>query len=112
MTTITLPRQPEAVREWIRRSRAEENRAFNTLRYGTCDPSQIIDRANEILGMLVSSFTMPPEIEAAYEVWRSEYNAAVAALNAERQRAANAREVAAIRSAACPRCFATHPGEC
>lgn len=54
--------------------------------------------------------------EARYAREVDDYNAAVRAHNAairdRAQAAANAREVAAVRKAACPNCFATHPGEC
>jgi hypothetical protein len=50
---------------------------------------------------------------------RRVYDQHVARLRASRQASAdrrqarvNAREVAAVRSAACPRCFSTHRGEC
>jgi hypothetical protein len=54
--------------------------------------------------------------EARYEREADEYNAAVAVHNAASRGAAqarvNAREVAQIRDAACPNCFATHAGQC
>lgn len=50
----------------------------------------------------------------AFDVCR--YNADVLAYRAARataaQTRANTAALAAVRSAACPRCYATHPGEC
>jgi len=54
--------------------------------------------------------------EARYNREVDEYNAAVATHNAAVRDAAqaqvNARDLAKVRAAACPRCFATHAGEC
>jgi len=54
--------------------------------------------------------------EARYEREVDEYNAAVraynAAVEAAKQARVNARGVAKVRASACPRCFATHAGEC
>lgn len=51
-----------------------------------------------------------------YNAQVDEYNAAVRAYNARKgaevQARRNARENAKIRQAACPRCYATHKGEC
>lgn len=54
--------------------------------------------------------------EARYNREVDEYNAAVATHNTAVRDAAqaqvNARDLAKVRAAACPRCFATHAGEC
>jgi hypothetical protein len=54
--------------------------------------------------------------EARYDREVDEYNAAVrdynAAIAAAAQARVNALQVAKVRAAACPRCFATHAGEC
>ena len=44
--------------------------------------------------------------------WNQIVGAARQACNDRRQAKINAREVAAVKAAACPTCFATHAGEC
>lgn len=113
-TKLVLPEQPEIVREWFRRSRQGENRATEMLLRpapGT-NPFDVIGRADEVLAVLTSAFAIPAEVAEAYESWRGEYNAVVAKINQRRQARINAREISAVRSAACPRCFSTHAGEC
>jgi hypothetical protein len=54
--------------------------------------------------------------EHRYRLEVRKYNEAVDAHNAgvkaRRQTRVNARQVAQVRQSACPRCFATHAGEC
>lgn len=49
---------------------------------------------------------------ASVQTWNAYVHASRAEAKVNRQVRANAREVSAVRSAACPRCFSTHPGEC
>lgn len=50
--------------------------------------------------------------ESAVRRYNEQAKAYNAALKARKQERRNAAQVAAVRAAACPRCFATHPGEC
>lgn len=111
--TVNLPEQPAIVREWIRRSRQAENQATAMMLSGALSATpDVIGTANAVFETLTAAFTIPAEVEEAYESWRQEWNAGVMKMRAERQARANAREVSKIRSSACPSCYATHAGEC
>lgn len=113
MNVGDLPQQPEIYLQWLRRSRQEENRATAMLLSGALSATPDVFRtANAVFETLTAAFTIPAEVEEAYESWRQEWNAGVDKIRAERQRRINAREVSKIRSAACPSCYATHAGEC
>ena len=62
----------------------------------------------EIRGRMAAGEPVGPQV--------ARYNAAATAWNehirTERQARRNAREVATVRAQTCPRCFASHPGEC
>lgn len=70
-----------------------------------------------LLGTLIRRLTPEQRAEEArYDREVREYNAAVKvhndAIKARRQARVNADEVRKVRAAACPVCYATHPGEC
>lgn len=112
--TITrdFPVQPEIVREWFRASRSAERSAEAILLGGLLPGATVAETADAALAALTSAFSIPAEVRTAYNAWAAEYNAAVARHNAEVQAGRNAQEITKIRKAACPSCYATHPGEC
>ena len=112
MGTVVWPAQPAIVTEWIRQSRQAERAAWNTMMTGANRVEDIITVADQAFTLLTAAFEMPADVRAAYEAWAKEWNALVRQQREARQRRINAREVAAVRAAACPRCFATHAGEC
>lgn len=113
MSTLSLPAQPEIVRDWMRRSKILERQAESVLfSTGLAPDGDVLAAADRVLTMLNAAFVMPENVRLEYERWATEYNAVVAKIRAERQARANAREVARVRASACPRCFATHAGEC
>jgi hypothetical protein len=110
-TRPELPAQPQIVRDWIRSSRTAERSATNAL-FGISSVDAVNDAVTAVIGALEAAFTIPADVRLAYEKWADEYNAIVERHNAEVQARRNAREVAKIRAAACPSCFATHAGDC
>jgi hypothetical protein len=86
--------------------------------YASAQPgAQVADMMRQMDEALnrMSAWLASPEVRAE-EQRIAVHNTRVRAQRARkalaRQRVINAREVAAVRSAACPRCLATHAGEC
>lgn len=79
-------------------------------------PGDVALIANALADALLNRTPEQLAAEARYNAEAAAYNAAADAHNAKvraaRQARINAREVSAIRAAACPRCMSTHPGEC
>lgn len=120
---MTIPAKPQ-IPAHIRAARAEarrEARRFNTVG----DPAIAAVAA---LAVTARAKARPRTAEQAAA--EADYNAQVRAYNAQvyahnaailaqraaaataRQARANAADAAKVRNAACPRCYATHPGEC
>lgn len=80
------------------------------------EPGSLARVADAFAGALLNRTPEELAAEARYDAEVAEYNAAVDAHNAkvraQRQARANAAEAAALRAAACTRCFSTHAGEC
>lgn len=115
-----FPPVPQVVREWNQRARGiqrEQRRIMS-------DVAATTDLLT-YLTMDIDAFDMPTvgpvpeEVKQAHRTYVNaynaevrRYNAEVEAYNREIQAVKNSREVQAVRQAACPRCFSTHPGEC
>lgn len=114
------PAQPEDLR-WLIKDHNMAMRALNNaIRYGHqigISAETLADLAADVRAaraLIREWYAHPNGIEYAAVVAR--YNAEAAEWNAALERAKQARrnavEVAKVRTAACPRCFATHAGEC
>lgn len=108
-----FPATPQSVKEWnakvrkIRRDRAKE---------------QVAEGMSRELASLVSMIgplkpgekplVIPDNVLRDYAAYVAEWNRVVEARRKAAQTRINAREVANVRNAACPRCYSTHAGEC
>lgn len=93
------------------------DRALTAALRGEVNGEELAEIGQALIGTLQRNLTAEERAEEArYDREVREYNAAVAtwnaAIKAKRQARLNAVEVAKVRAAACPVCFATHPGEC
>lgn len=83
----------------------------------TGDTTGLVEVAEQFVALLPRQRTEEQlAAEREYNRQVRAYNAPILAARAARlksqQAAANRAEVGAVRRAACPRCFATHAGEC
>lgn len=115
--THPRPKMPAHLRHTDRLLTRSERQLDIVQAGGHVDPKEIIAGLEAIL-IHVARPRTPQELaeEARYEREVKAYNKAAREYN-ERARAArqakiNAREVAKVRAAACPRCTITHAGEC
>ena len=109
------PVQPNALRFLILHDNAHAAAGKRALMVGDFATYADTVRDRVRLGQVIGRWYSTPE-GVAYTRAAEEFNAALAARDAFRERegqaAANAAEVAAVRADACGRCFASHPGEC
>lgn len=113
MITLTLPEQPEIVKNWFSARRDAQRRVFATAADAISAGDALALRAEDVIGDLRDSLQDPPfAVRRAYEEWAAEYNAIIHRARAARQARINHREIIKIRAQACPRCFTTHAGEC
>lgn len=124
MNTIKRPARPvrpQELRDLIDMHNASQ-RAVNGALRGTV--AQVGDFSESFARFQKEAFDWAGEIDAWYSTpegiayrasvrtWNEYVDSHNAAIKANRQARRNAREVSAVRSAACPRCFSTHAGEC
>lgn len=98
MERVPVPNQPEELRAAIRAHNRTVRREMRELLAGVLEVTDISKAS--------------PELRAAYNAWVDTYNAAVRHNRIVAQTRKNAREVQAVRTAACRVCYATHAGEC
>jgi NADPH-dependent ferric siderophore reductase len=120
-TRPTMPAQPDTLRWLIEDHNLVMKALNNVIQYGYQIGADVEARTTEYTADIRAQQDLIKEWYAtdegrAYSVAVDRYNAAATAWNAyvkgERQARKNTRQVAAIRSAACPRCTMTHAGEC
>jgi hypothetical protein len=103
---------PHSVREWNRYARAAQRRANAAMQDALAEVTTAGEAMALIMDSVTSSLRVPANVLRDYEQYHRAWYAERDRQVAQRQAAANAREVNAMRAAACPSCFATHPGEC
>jgi hypothetical protein len=114
MTTTPIiparPVAPTAPSEYVRLVERHNDavRAGNRGRASFLDAFETLAALNRWLKQTDAGRAFAAQVDA-YNAQVGAYNTA---LTAERQARINRREVNRVRAAACPRCCATHPGEC
>lgn len=118
--TATFTRRPPVAPAFMREANAAINgfnRALNHALAGRAAGDTVTEACEMLTAVITRQLTAAERVESdRYNREVREYNAAVTAHNQaaadRRQARRNAAEVAAVRNAACTRCFSTHPGEC
>jgi hypothetical protein len=120
-TRPIAPEQPTTLRWLIEDHNLVMKALNNVIRYGRQVGLDTEARITEYTADIAAQRDLINEWYAtdegrAYATAVAKYNAAATAWNAyvkdERQARKNARQIAAVRSATCPRCTMTHAGEC
>lgn len=78
----------------------------------TVSLNAVVEHLQTLAGMTAEQKAEVDTYDRQARVWNAEVARQQAEREARLQARKNAREVAAVRAAACPRCFATHAGEC
>lgn len=110
-----FPATPQSVIEWNAKVRAARRERMAQYGQDTAGlprslAEMVVNIAAEQAGE--ERLEVPEQTRKDYAAYLAEWNRVANARNAEQQARRNRTEVAKVRAQACPRCFASHPGEC